>query len=111
MSDIYDELGPTGDFIRFETPGDSITGNVTSLGIHTWEDGSKSLQLGLDIGGEAKVLTAGQVGLAMRLRELRPQVGDTVTVTYKGTEKRSGGKTLKLWDVAVAKGTGAAAPF
>jgi len=110
MNDIWNDLGPAGDFIRFENPGESVTGTITSLGIHEWEDGKKSPQLGLDVDGEAKVLTAGQVGLAAKLRELRPQVGDSITVTYKGTEKRAGGKTLKLWDVTVNQG-GQAIPF
>ena len=110
MSDIWDQLGPAGDYITFTNEGDTITGTITHVGIHTWEDGKQCPQLGLDVDGESRVLTAGQVGLQIKLKELRPTVGDTLTVTFTGTEKRAGGKTLKKWDVKVAKGT-ESAPF
>jgi hypothetical protein len=107
-SSVYDELGPTGEFVTFPNEGDSITGTITSIGLHTWDDGKKSLQLGLDVAGESRVLTAGPIGMQIKLQELRPDVGDTLTVTYLGSEKRAGGKTLKKWDVKVAKGAVAA---
>jgi len=54
-------------------------------------------------------LTAGQVRLKAELSEKRPDVGDTLTVTLTEIEKRAGGKTLKHFDVVVAK-SGTPAP-
>ena len=109
-SSVYDELGPTGEFITFANEGESITGTITSVGLHTWDDGKKSLQLGLEVDGESRVLTAGPIGLQIKLQELRPGVGDTLTVTYLGSEKRAGGKTLKKWDVKVGAGAAKDSP-
>jgi len=105
---VWDEF-PASDYIQFENPGDTVTGTITSIGVHTWADGKKSPQIGLDTPDGDKTLTAGQVQLAAKLRELRPNVGDTLTVTYTRSEKRDGGKTLKHFDVKVAGGD--RAPF
>lgn len=96
-----------GDYIKFETVGESITGKVLSVGAHRWDDGSVSPQvLLLTEDGEEKTITAGQIRLKAALAEQRPEVGDTLTVTYTELEKRAGGKTLKHFDVKVAKGSG-----
>jgi len=64
----------------------------------------------LDTADGEVALTAGQVRLKAELSEKRPEVGDTLTVTLTEVEKRAGGKTLKHFDVVVAKsGTPAAA--
>ena len=102
---VWDEF-PASDYITFENPGDTVTGTITSIGVHTWADGKKSPQIGLATADGDKTLTAGQVQLAAKLRELRPGVGDVITVTFTRSEKRDGGKTLKHFDVT----TGGAAP-
>ena len=53
-----------------------------------------------------QTVTAGQVRLKALLAEKRPEVGDTLTITHTGIEKRAGGKTLKLWTVEVVRGGG-----
>lgn len=90
-----------GEYIKFETPGDSVTGKVIAVRKHVWDDGSVSPQLLLDVDGEEKTVTAGQVRLKAALAEKRPQPGQTVTITYEREEKRAGGKTLKHFDVQV----------
>ena len=110
MSDIWDDLGPSGEYVKFETEGDTVTGTITTIGIHEWADGKKSPQIGLDTEDGAKVLTAGQVQLAAKLRELRPNIGDTLTVKFERSERRDGGKTLKHFTVTVSKGNGDTKP-
>lgn len=101
------EMKVGGDYIKFETVGESITGKVLSVGAHRWDDGSVSPQvLLLTDSGEEKTITAGQIRLKAALAEQRPEVGDTLTVTYTELEKRAGGKTLKHFDVKVNKGAG-----
>lgn len=105
---IWDEPGMKvgGDYIKFENVGDTVTGQVLSIGAHKWEDGSVSPQLVLSTAEGEKTLTAGQVRLKAALAEKRPNVGDTITITYADLEKRAGGKTLKHFDVKVVFGDG-----
>ena len=105
------EMQVNSDYIKFETPGQSVTGVISNIGIHRWDDGTTSPQITLDVDGETKTVTAGQIGLKALLAEVRPEVGEVLTVTFTGVEKRAGGKTLKKWDVTVADRTeGAPAP-
>lgn len=108
MTSIWDdpELAVAGDYIKFDTIGDTVTGTVLAARIHRWDDGTVSPQLLLDVDGEEKALTAGQVRLKAALAEQRPEVGDTLTVTLTDIEKRAGGRTLKHFTVDVARGGG-----
>jgi hypothetical protein len=101
------EMKVGGDYIKFENVGDTITGTVLSVGAHKWDDGTVSPQVLLETPeGEEKTITAGQIRLKAALAEKRPEVGDTLTVTYTELEKRQGGKTLKHFAVDVVKGSG-----
>ena len=99
------------DYIKFNDVGDTVTGRIIASRIHRWDDGTASPQLLLEVDGEEKSLTAGQVRLKAALAEKRPENGDTITVTLTDIEKRSGGKTLKHFDVQVVRaGAAPAAP-
>jgi hypothetical protein len=100
------ELKSNDDYIKFDNPGDTVTGKILAVKKHTFDDGKVVPQLLLDVNGEEKTLTAGQIRLKAELADKRPGVGDVLTVTYTNEEKRSGGKTLKHFDVIV----GGAAP-
>jgi hypothetical protein len=104
---IWDDpsLASGGDYVRFENPGDSVVGDVLNVGLHTWADGKVSAQLTIrtDDGNDV-TLTAGQVRLASALREQKPEAGDRIKVVFTEVEKRPGGKTMKHFDVSVAKG-------
>ena len=100
----------TGDYIKFENVGDSVVGDILDVSLHQWDDGSKSPKLVLDCNGEEKILTAGQVRLKAALAEERPEVGDKISIKFTELEKRSGGKTLKHFEVAVKKGGATAQP-
>lgn len=104
----------TGDYVKFENVGDEIVGTILDVSVHTWpEDGSKSPKLVIDTTDGERVLTAGQVQLKVKLAEARPEAGDRIKIVHTSVEKRSGGKTLKHFDVTVQRGTApvaAAAP-
>lgn len=102
-SSIWDdpEVITSGDYIKFETIGDTITGKITAVRKHTFDDGKVVPQIILDTDAGEKIVTAGQVRLKAELAAKRPGVGDTITITLSDVEKRAGGKTLKHFDVIV----------
>ena len=100
------ELQTSSDFIKFENAGDTVTGTVVNISAHKWDDGSVSPQILLQTGEGQQTVTDGQVRLKSLLAEKRPEVGDGLTITMIGVEKRAGGKTLKLWTVEVLRGGG-----
>lgn len=106
------ELRTTSTYIRFDQPGDTVTGRITSIQARRWDDGSVSPELHLEADDGEVIVTAGQVRLKAALAEQRPEPGDTITITMTELEKRSGGKTLKHFDVTVDRGSksGKAAP-
>lgn len=107
---VWDEVtADSGDYVKFEKVGDTVVGTITSLGVKTWDDGSKAPQLGLDTDDGPKTLTAGQIRLKLALAEQRPDVGDRIRVELTDVEKRQGGRTLKHFRVDVQR-KGAAAP-
>lgn len=107
MSSIWDtpELKTNGDFYKFETPGDTITGTVVSIKAHTWPDGSVAPQLLLSTSEGDRTVTASQFMLKQLLADTRPEIGDQITITFTEIEPRPMGKTLKKF--TVVKGGGA----
>lgn len=102
------ELRVGGDYIKFDEVGDTVTGTVVAVRAHRWDDGSVCPQVIINVDGEEKTITAGQVRLKVALAEQRPEPGDLLTVTFTENEKRAGGKTLKHFDVQVQRGNGKA---
>lgn len=108
---VWDDptIKPGGDYVRFENAGDGIVGEVIALGVHEFPDGKRCAKLIIkDDDGEERTLTAGQVQLATMLAEQRPDVGDRVSIKFTEVEKRSGGRTLKHFEVKVKKSEKAA---
>ena len=105
---IWDDPGMKvgGNYAKFDNIGDAVTGKVISVGAHRWDDGTVSPQILLETADGEITVTAGQVRLKAALAEQRPEVGDTLSIRLSDIEKRSGGKTLKHFDVKVAKGAG-----
>ena len=102
---IWDEpeMRIASDYAKFETVGDSVSGTVTGLYAHKFDDGKVVPKIMLDTADGEIALTAGQVRLKAALQEKRPEVGDVLTVTLTEIEKRAGGKTLKHFNVDVVK--------
>jgi hypothetical protein len=104
------EIKAGGEFVKFEKVGDSIAGVITAIRTHRFDDGGLVPQILITTDdGEERTLTAGQVLLKRALAEQRPEAGDHLTVTLSEIERRSGGKTLKHFGVAVRRGVAAAA--
>ena len=104
------EIFDSGQYISFVKAGDSVTGRITAVKRHMFDDGTVVPRLELETADGPRSLTAGQVGLKRLLAEHRPNVGDTITVTMTGTMPRAGGKTLKTWNVVVGPQQPPAAP-
>ena len=102
------ELHVSDDYVKFETPGDTITGTITALRIHRFDDKPVPQIVIRTPEGHDRTVTGGQARLKALLTEKRPDVGDTITITMTNVEKRAGGKTLKHFEVEVGKGTGPA---
>jgi len=103
------EMRIASDYAKFEQIGDSVSGTVTGVFVHRFDDGNAVPKIMLDTADGEIALTAGQVRLKAALSEKRPDIGDTLTVRLAEIEKRAGGKTLKHFDVDVIKGTMAVA--
>ncbi len=101
------ELKTTSNFIKFSDVGDTVAGTVLAVKRHRFDDGNLVPQIELRCDdGEERTLTAGQTRLKILLVEQRPEPGDHLTVTLTNIEKRSGGKTLKHFDVKIRRGDG-----
>lgn len=100
---IWDDpnLIENNDYIKFDTEGTSVTGTILAMSIHEFEGGTRAPKLILETEQGEKTLTAGQVQLKKLLAEKKPDIGDTITITYVRSEKRMGGKTLKHFTVEV----------
>jgi hypothetical protein len=100
------DLQRANNFITFEAPGDMCRGVVTALRTQTFIDNGVtkvSPQIDLDTDDGPRTLTAGQTRLQLLLLEHRPQIGDVVTITMTGVQRRPGGKTLKEFEVTVQR--------
>ena len=95
------ELKINSDYIKFENPGDTAKGVIVAIRAHKFEDGNVVPQIILNTAEGEKTLTAGQLQLKAMLAEKRPNVGDHITIVFTEIEKRSGGKTLKKFDVQI----------
>jgi hypothetical protein len=104
------ELHVSDDYVKFETPGDTITGTITALRIHRFDDKPVPQIVIRTPQGHERTVTGGQARLKALLTEKRPDVGDTITITMTNVEKRAGGKTLKHFEVDIAKGGATVAP-
>jgi uncharacterized protein YhfF len=104
------ELKINSDYIKFENPGDNATGTIVAIRAHKFDDGNVVPQIILNTADGEKTVTAGQMQLKALLAEKRPNVGDNITITFTEIEKRSGGKTLKKFDVQVGAAAVTAAP-
>lgn len=100
------EVKSGGEFVKFETVGEEVSGTITAIKAHRFDDGKVAPQILLVTDdGEDRTMTAGQVKLKNALVEQRPEVGDHIKVKFTSIEKRAAGKTMKHFDVVVTRGT------
>ena len=89
---VWDDpsLSMDTDYVTFENEGDVIKGEITAIYAHTFTDGKVAPKLMLDTDQGQKILTAGQFQLRQKLSDLRPNIGDTITVTFTGMNNQIG---------------------
>ena len=87
------EMRVDSDYAKFEMIGDYISGVITGVYAHKFDDGKVVPKIIIDTGDGEVTLTAGQVRLKAELSAKRPEVGDMLTVKLIDIEKRAGGKT------------------
>lgn len=109
---IWDDpdLRTSSDYVSFEKIGDRVAGTIINIRAHKFDDGKVVPQLLLDVDGEEKTVTAGQVRLKAELAEKRPNPGDAIVIELIDIEKRAGGKTLKHFKVDIGAQALASAP-
>lgn len=95
------ELRTSSDYVSFENIGDKVAGTIINIKPHRFDDGKVVPQLLLDVNGEEKTVTAGQVRLKAALADKRPEPGDAIVIELTDIEKRAGGKTLKHFNVQI----------
>lgn len=111
-SSVWDDpaIRSGGEFVSFEKVGDSVSGTISAIRAHRFDDGKVAPQILLTTDdGEEKTVTAGAIKLKAELAEMRPEAGDHIVISLKEEEKRAGGKTLRHWDVKLVRGGAAPA--
>lgn len=107
MTFSWDEFKTEGAFVKFETVGDSIAGTVTDVRPGTDFNGNPCPELELTTpDGEVRILSCGQANLKHQMLEIRPNVGDTLVVTYSHQEKAALGMR-KMFKIEHASPLGA----
>ncbi|AGL13856.1 hypothetical protein [Actinoplanes sp. N902-109] len=100
------DLRAGGEFVKLENRGDRVSGLITAVRSHTFDDGKKVPQVLFvdDVTGDERTWTAGQVQAKTKLSELRPEAGDWFSAELTDIERRAGGKTLKHFSIEVNRG-------
>jgi hypothetical protein len=93
-----------------ENAGDSVTGKVASLEYVDHDGGGRYeprrvLVVTVDQGGQRSAIWSWHTVLNQKLHELRPAVGETLTVTYRGrvAPKKAGGQAWANYDASIAE--------
>lgn len=91
MSDIqWDQFGAS-EFVKFANTGDTISGKINNIRVGQDFNGNPCPILDLDTASGNRTVTAGQANLKSQIVQLRPSVGDTITITYDRDEKAEKG--------------------
>jgi hypothetical protein len=93
---------------KFESVGDTVSGKIAKLQKRVFNAGTADERTAPEfifVDEDTPTMTAGQVLLQQALFELRPGIGDDLTVTLAAIEKK-GTKTLKRWKVELVRQDG-----
>jgi len=91
-----------GSYHALKNEGDVAEGVIAELGMRTFDEGKANERQAIEITfADGSILTAGQVKLMGSLVEMRPDVGDYLTVELARIEAR-GAKTLKHFKITVS---------
>lgn len=93
-------------YMKFEEPGDSISGTITKVYPGTDYNGNPCPVLDLNVGeGEERTVSCGQANLKAQVTALKPKVLDTITITFTHTEQAEKGKR-KVFKIEHVPGPG-----
>jgi hypothetical protein len=107
MSEIkWDEFGAS-EFVKFTSVGDTVSGKITDIRIGKDFNGFPCPVLDLETSTGSRTVSAGQAHLKSQIVQLRPSVGDGITITYDRDEKAEKGMK-KVFAIKVDSNT---APF
>ena len=88
-----------GQWIKFTEIGDVKEGVVAKLDQRVFDAGTDKERSAIEITFEDEsIATCGQMKLMEALLQLRPEIGDDLTIELADVEKR-GNRTLKYWKV------------
>lgn len=114
MTEVIDwgQFG-SGQFVKFATIGDSITGTITGLRVGQDFNGAPCPVIDVDTANGPQTISCGQAALKATVRDLgakgEVRIGRTITVTYTGDIKAEKGMKkvfdVKLTDSAAASDT------
>lgn len=105
MSYNWEEFVNNGDFVSFKEVGDKVVGIIKQIRTAKDFNGNPCPELVLDVDGEEKTVTAGQVLLKAALAEKAPQVGDKIRIVYSGVgDAKPGRAPAKQFTVDVKAG-------
>ena len=109
MTHEWDDLPrPASNYQKFENVGDNLVGTITRIGKGTDMNGNPVPELDVTTAdGDETTVSAGQAMLKRLLLDALPKVGDRIAITFTGTEQQGRG-TMKVFEVAVKAGDGAA---
>lgn len=96
MTDSTNEIDwgamSSGDFVKFESIGDKVSGVITAVRPGTDFNGNPCPVLDLTLDdGSTRTLSCGQANLKAQIVALKPQAGGTITVTFDHEEKAAMG--------------------
>lgn len=102
MSFDFDKYNDGGNYFKFKEVGDSVTGLIQSIVEGTDYSGNPVPVLELETDEGEISVTASQVMLRAELAEVRPEVGDEVTITFIDFgEAQPGRNPAKLFEIEI----------
>jgi hypothetical protein len=101
--------GEYPDRFKFLAVGDSISGEIIDVGIIK-SDYGRTPKVTIKTEDAPMDVFLSQTQLQRKMAKLKPGIGDSVSITFTGTEDRGSGRTLKLFEVKVNAEAPASAP-
>ena len=79
-------------YVKWDTIGDTISGTITDISVGQDFNGNPCPVLGITTTeGEGRILSCGQANLKQQMIALKPNVMQTITVTFSSEEKATKG--------------------
>lgn len=104
MNDFnWDDLPGSGSFTKFAEVGDQVSGTITDIRAGQDFNGNPCAVLDIETSNGPAIVTCAQANLKAQIKQLRPKVGQTISIAYVRNEKAEKG-TKKVFDIKVSDG-------